>query len=67
MGKSRRAKKPEEGNMDTTVEPLSDRLTIRVDPDIRRVWQKLADEDGRALANWVVRMVETNPNRKKDS
>jgi hypothetical protein len=27
----------------------------------------LADEDGRALANWVVRMVETNPNRKKDS
>lgn len=53
--------------MDTTVEPLSDRLTIRVDPDIRRVWQKLADEDGRALANWVVRMVETNPNRKKDS
>ncbi|MGH1352714.1 MAG: YlcI/YnfO family protein [Methyloligellaceae bacterium] len=33
-------------------------LNIRIDPDMKKKAQKLAEEDGRTLSNWVTRLIE---------
>jgi hypothetical protein len=40
------------------TELLSDRITLRVAPERLQEWKELADQEERALSNWVVWMVE---------
>lgn len=49
--------KAKKGGKPMQTDTLSNRLTLRVDPETRREWQQRAKEEQRPLSNWVVWMV----------
>lgn len=40
------------------VDLLSDRVTLRVNPERMQEWKEAADREERSLSNWIVWMVE---------
>lgn len=45
--------------------PKSKILNIRIDPELKKKAQKLAEEDGRTLSNWVTRLIEKELKKSK--
>ena len=48
-------------------------INIRVEADLKKQAKKLAENDGRSLSNWIVRLIQNeikkaggNPGKKRD-
>jgi len=40
-------------------------INIRVDAEVKRQAKKLAENDGRSLSNWILRLIENQINKSK--
>ena len=42
-------------------------INIRVDADLKKQAKKLAQDDGRSLSNWIVRLIQEQIKKSQDS
>jgi len=42
-------------------------INIRVDAELKRQAKKLAENDGRSLSNWILRLIENQIEKSKKS
>lgn len=42
-------------------------INIRVDSDLKKQAKKLAENDGRSLSNWILRLIEREIKQARDS
>ncbi|MDH3219426.1 MAG: hypothetical protein OEO19_07835 [Gammaproteobacteria bacterium] len=41
-------------------------INIRVEADLKKQARKLAENDGRSLSNWILRLIQDEINRARD-
>ena len=59
------AEKPARKNVRTVATSEGERLHIRIPPDLKEVARELAEEDGRTLSNWMLRLIREEVERKR--
>ena len=42
-------------------------INIRVDSDLKKQAKKLAEQDGRSLSNWILRLIEREIKKAKEN
>ena len=42
-------------------------INIRVDADLKKRAKKLAENDGRSLSNWILRLIQSEIRKSEDS
>ena len=42
-------------------------INIRVDADLKKKARKLAEEDGRSLSNWILRLIQAEIKKSREA
>ena len=42
-------------------------INIRVDADLKKKARKLAEEDGRSLSNWILRLIQSEIKKSREA
>lgn len=58
-------KRPTRKNVRTVATSDGERLHIRIPPDLKEVAKELAEEDGRTLSNWMLRLIREEVEKKR--